>query len=349
MAIPVLFGIMLVTFSIARLIPGDPCTAILGEKATKEVCDRFMEENGYNDPLPTQFFRYMNEVIHGDFGDSIRYSRSVGEILIERLPTTIELGLASIIIAILVGIPLGVISAIKRNSIVDVGVMVFANIGISMPVYWLGLMLAYLFAIVLKGTPLWLPPSGRLTAGLLPVPFYEAFGWDLAEGSFKLVAAQFFSNMLIFNSLITKEWEVLKDVVVHLILPSLALSTIPMAIIARMTRSAMLETLRQDYIRTARAKGLREFLVIFKHSFRNALLPVVTIIGLQFGTIFAGAVLTETIFSIAGVGRMLYDSITARDYPIMQAFTLVIAAGYVLVNLIVDLSYVLIDPRIKLS
>ena len=227
--------------------------------------------------------------------------------------------------------------------------MVFANIGISMPVYWLGLMLAYLFAIVLKGTPLWLPPSGRLTAGILPVPFYEVFGWELAEGTFKLAAAQFFSNMLILNSLITKEWAVLKDVVIHLILPSLALSTIPMAIIARMTRSAMLETLRQDYIRTARAKGLREFLVIFKHSFRNALLPVVTIIGLQFGTIFAGAVLTETIFSIAGVGRMLYDSITARDYPIMQAFTLVIAAGYVLVNLIVDLSYVIIDPRIKLS
>jgi peptide/nickel transport system permease protein len=340
---------MLVTFSIARLIPGDPCTALLGEKATKEVCDRFMEENGYNDPMATQFFRYMNEVLHGDFGDSIRYSRSVGEILIERLPTTIELGLASIIIAIIIGIPLGVISAIKRNSIVDVGVMVFANIGISMPVYWLGLMLAYLFAIVLKGTPLWLPPSGRLTAGILPVPFYEVFGWELAEGTFKLAAAQFFSNMLILNSLITKEWAVLKDVVIHLILPSLALSTIPMAIIARMTRSAMLETLRQDYIRTARAKGLREFLVIFKHSFRNALLPVVTIIGLQFGTIFAGAVLTETIFSIAGVGRMLYDSITARDYPIMQAFTLVIAAGYVLVNLIVDLSYVIIDPRIKLS
>lgn len=349
MAIPVLFGIMLVTFSIARLIPGDPCTALLGEKATEEVCDRFMEENGYNDPVVTQFFRYMNEVLHGDFGDSIRYSRSVVEILIERLPTTIELGLASMIIAIIVGIPLGVISAIKRNSIVDVGVMIFANIGISMPVYWLGLMLAYLFAIILKGTPLWLPPSGRLTAGILPVPFYEVFGWELAEGTFKLAASQFFSNMLILNSILTKEWAVLKDVVIHLILPSLALSTIPMAIIARMTRSAMLETLRQDYIRTARAKGLREFLVIFKHSFRNALLPVVTIIGLQFGTIFAGAVLTETIFSIAGVGRMLYDSITARDYPIMQAFTLVIAAGYVLVNLIVDLSYVLIDPRIKLS
>ncbi|MGH0053450.1 MAG: ABC transporter permease, partial [Sphaerochaetaceae bacterium] len=234
-------------------------------------------------------------------------------------------------------------------SIVDVGVMIFANIGISMPVYWLGLMLAYLFAIVLKGTPLWLPPSGRLTAGILPVPFYEVFGWELAEGSFALAASQFVSNMLVVNSLITKEWEVLRDVLKHLILPSLALSTIPMAIIARMTRSSMLETLRQDYIRTARAKGLREWIVIFKHSFRNALLPIVTIIGLQFGTIFAGAVLTETIFSIAGVGRMLYDSITARDYPIMQAFTFVIAAGYVFVNLVVDLSYVLIDPRIKLN
>lgn len=349
MAIPVLFGILLVTFSIARLIPGDPCTAILGEKATVEVCDKFMEDNGYNDSIVIQFFRYMNEVAHGDFGESIRYSRSVGEILIERLPTTIELGLAAIVIAVIVGIPLGVLSAIKRNSLVDVGVMIFANMGISMPVYWLGLMMAYFFAIILKDTPLWLPPSGRLSAGILPVPFYEAFNWNLVEGTFALTMSQFFSNMLIFNSIITKEWEILNDVIRHLILPSLALSTIPMAIIARMTRSSMLETLRQDYIRTARAKGVREWLVIFKHAFRNALLPVVTIIGLQFGTVFAGAVLTETIFSIAGVGRMLFDSITARDYPIMQSFTFVIAAGYVIVNLVVDLSYVFIDPRIKLS
>lgn len=348
-SIPVVFGILLVTFVMARSIPGDPCKAMLGEKASAEVCERFTRENGLDQPIHVQFGIYMRDMLSGDFGDSIRYSRPVTSILLERLPTTIELGLVALFFAILIGIPAGIISAIRRNSVADVSVMIAANTGVSMPVYWLGLMLAYVFALLLRDTPFWLPPSGRLSAGVHAVPFYEVFQWDIVQGTATYVVLEFLANMYIPNSIITGDWEVLADVVKHLILPSVALSTIPLAIIARMTRSSMLEVLQQDYIRTARAKGLRQRAVVMKHALRNALLPVVTIIGLQVGTLFAGAVLTETIFGFAGVGRMLFEAITARDFPIVQAFTIVIAVGYVGANLLVDLSYVLIDPRIKLD
>jgi peptide/nickel transport system permease protein len=333
----------------ARSIPGDPCKAILGEKASAEVCERFARERGLDKPIPVQFGIYMQDIMRGDFGKSIRFSRPVTAILIERLPTTIELGVVSLIIASLIGIPLGVISAVKRNSAIDVITMVGANIGVSMPVYWLGLMMAYVFALLLKDTPFWLPPSGRLSAGLTAIPFFEVFQWELIEGTMRYSVADFFSNMVIFNAFITGNWEIFNDAVRHFILPSVALATIPLAIIARITRSSMLEVLRQDYIRTARAKGLLERLVILKHAFRNALLPIVTIIGLQVGTLFAGAVLTETIFGLAGVGRMLFEAITARDFPVVQAFTIVIAVSYVLINLLVDLTYVFIDPRIRLE
>jgi len=348
-SIPVVFGILLVTFVMARSIPGDPCKAMLGEKASAEVCERFTREHGLDKPIAVQFGIYMRDMLSGDFGDSIRYSRPVTTILLERLPTTIELGLVSLFIAVLVGIPAGIISAIRRNSAVDVSVMVAANTGVSMPVYWLGLMLAYVFALLLKDTPFWLPPSGRLSAGVTAVPFYEVFHWDVVEGTLRYTVLEFIANMYVINSIVSGNWELLGDVLTHLILPAVALSTIPLAIIARMTRSSMLEVLRQDYIRTARAKGLIERVVVMKHALRNALLPVVTIIGLQVGTLFAGAVLTETIFGFAGVGRMLFEAITARDFPIVQAFTVVIAIGYVGANLLVDLSYVFIDPRIKLD
>jgi peptide/nickel transport system permease protein len=349
LAIPVLFGILLVTFILARLIPGDPCKAILGEKATQEVCDRFVREHGLDQPIYVQLGIYIRDVLKGDFGDSIRFSRPVTIILIERLPMTLELGTIAIIIAILIGIPLGIISAVYNNSVVDVVTMVGANIGVSMPVYWLGLMLAYIFALYFKGTPLALPPSGRLTAGLTATPFYELQNIILEPESVKFHIYEFFANLYIFNSIITANWQVLGDVIKHMLLPSAALSTIPMSIIARMTRSSMLEVLGLDYIRTARAKGLPKRSVVIKHALRNALLPIATVVGLQLGTIFAGAVLTETIFGLAGVGRMLFEAITARDYPIVQAFTLVIAIGYVGMNLLVDISYIFIDPRIKLE
>jgi len=346
-AIPVLFGILLVTFSLSRMIPGGPCKAILGEKATQAVCDRFIHEHGFDRPIYVQFGSYMIDVMKGNFGESIRFSRPVALILIERLPMTIELGTFATIVATLIGIPAGIISAIRRNSGIDIGTMIFANIGVSMPVFWLGLMLAYVFALLLKGTPLWLPPSGRISAGLSPIPFYEVYNLAFEPESLKFYALEFIANHYILNSLLTGNWEVMKDAITHLILPTMALSTIPMAVIARMTRSSMLEVLGQDYIRTARAKGLLERFVILKHALRNALLPIVTIIGIELGVIFSGAVLTETIFGLAGVGRMLYEAITARDYPIVQAFTVVIAAGYVLINLLVDITYGFIDPRIK--
>lgn len=349
LAIPVLLGILIVTFALARMIPGEPCKAMLGEKATPEVCERFNVRYGFDKPITTQFGIYMRDILSGDFGQSIRFSRPVTIILIERLPLTLELGTIALIIAISIGIPAGILSAVKRNSIWDVFTMVGANMGVSMPVYWLGLMLQFAFAILLKDTFFQLPPSGRLAPGFVSVPFYEIWGWQFAEDTFRYHFLEFFSNMYIFNSLITGDWEILGDAIKHMILPAMALSTIPLAIIARMTRSSMLEVLKQDYIRTARSKGLKLNKVILKHAFRNALLPVVTIIGLQVGTIFAGAVLTESIFGLAGVGRILFEAITARDYPIIQAFTVVIAAGYVFINLVVDLSYVFIDPRIRLE
>jgi len=348
-SLPVLFGVLVVTFVLARLIPGDPCKAILGEKATVEVCEKFMRDKGLDQPILVQFGYYLNDLAHGDFGNSIRFHRPITDIFIERLPVTIELGFIALFLASLLGIPLGIISSLKHNSSVDVATMVGANIGVSMPVFWLGLMLMYLFAVLLRDTPLWLPPSGRLTAGVVAIPFYEVYDLNLAEGSSIYNLSEFFANMYIFNSLVSFDWEVLKDASRHLILPAVALATIPMAIIARMTRSSMLQVLGLDYIRTARAKGLAHRRVVLGHALRNALLPIVTVIGLQLGVLFSGAILTETIFSLAGVGRSLFEAITARDYPIIQGFTVVVAVGYITVNLLVDLSYAFLDPRIRLE
>ncbi len=350
LAIPVIFGILIVTFAIARLIPGDPCTAALGERATAEACEAFNIRMGLDKPITTQLGIYMRDILlRGDFGDSIRFSRPVSLLLIERLPVTIELGLAALFLAIAVGVPAGIISAIRRNSSIDVATMIGANIGVSMPVYWLGLMLAYVFAVLLKDTPFWLPPSGRLTAGILPTPFYEAWGWELTKDSFAYLVSDFFSNLVFFNAFITGQWPVIQDAIKHLILPAIALSTIPLAIIARITRSSMLDVLGREYVRAARAKGVIESKVVLKHALRNALLPIITIVGLQVGTLFAGAVLTETIFGFSGVGRALFDAITGRDFTVIQAFTVVIAIGYVGVNMLVDISYGFIDPRIKLQ
>ncbi len=348
-SIPVLLGILIVTFALARLSPGDPCTALLGEHATQRVCEQFIHRYGLDQPILTQLGIFLRDVFRGDLGDSIRYQRPVMLMLAERLPMTIELSLSALTLAVIVGIPAGILAAIKHNSKTDVATMVVANIGVSMPVFWLGLMLAYVFALLLQGTPLWLPPSGRLTAGLSAVPFYQAFGWQIEEGTGLFNFLEFLSNLYIVNSILTRNWPVLWDTIKHLILPSLALGTIPMAVIARMTRSSLLEVLGREYIRSARAKGLPYRTVVARHALRNALLPVVTIIGLNLGSLLGGAVLTETIFGLSGVGRALYEAITARDYPIIQAFTLAVAVGYVLVNLLVDISYTYLDPRVRLE
>ena len=348
-SIPVLIGILFATFALARLLPGDPCRAVLGERATDAICNEFLHRHGLDRPIPVQFAVYVNEIAHGDFGVSFRYSETVGQLLVERLPTTIELTFCALILSIIIGIPLGIISAVRHNSWVDVLTMTWANIGVSMPVFWLGLMLAFVFSLLLKGTPLALPPSGRLTAGVLAPTFAQVWGLKVPAQGFLAAAVEFISRLNILNAILTGNWSLLGDALKHLILPAMALGTIPMALIARMTRSSMLDVLDQDFIRTARAKGLRKNKVILKHAFRNALLPLVTVIGLELGGLLGGAVLTETVFSLSGMGRTLYDAITARDYGIVQAFTVVIAIFFVVLNLIVDISYAYLDPRIQLK
>ncbi|MBA3873535.1 MAG: ABC transporter permease [Chloroflexota bacterium] len=348
LAIPVLLGILIVTFALGRSIPGDPCRAMLGEKATDAVCKPFIEKMGLNKPIPTQFALYVTNIFQGNLGDSLRYGRPVTSLLVERLPVTMELAITALVFAIVLGIPLGILSAYRYNSKLDVATMVGANIGVSMPVFWLGLMLAFFFSVILKDTPFVLPPSGRLTAGANYTPFYISWGIAASEQTASGLLI-FISRLNILNSILTLNGQQFVDSARHLILPAIAVGTIPLSIIARMTRSTVLETLGQDYVRTARAKGLSEYRVVVRHAVSNALLPVITIIGLNFGGLIAGAVLTETIFGFAGIGKTLFDGITARDYAIVQGVTLVTAIAFVLINLLVDILYGYVDPRIRLS
>ncbi len=346
--LPVMLGVILVTFLIVRLIPGDPCITMLGERATPAKCEAFLERYGLNDNLGVQFVRYLENLAKGDFGDSIRFTRPVTTLIAERLPLTMELTLLAMFFSTTVGVLLGVISALKRNTIIDTITMIIANIGVSMPVFWLGLLLAYFFALTLKGTPFVLPPSGRFSAGLSPVDLAEFWNLENLTG-FKAFIIELMSNTVLVNVIITGDWPLFWDSLRHLILPALAVGTIPMSIIARMTRSSLLEVVGLDYIRAARAKGMTESRVIRKHAMRNALIPIVTIIGIETGSLLSGAVLTETVFNLPGFGTGLVSAILARDYPVVQGFTLVIATIFVLVNLIVDISYAYLDPRIRLD
>lgn len=344
--LPVLFGLIFIVFTLARLIPGDPCRAVLGERATDAVCNDFIHRYGLDQPIPIQFGLYLGQLARGDLGESIKHSQPVTELLIERLPTTIELTILALVFAVVVGIPLGLLSAYRRNSPIDVGSMIVANIGVSMPVFVLGLLLQFVFALLLKGTPFALPPSGRLSSGVEVMSLVEVWHLESVSGPLRGFL-DFVSRLYIPTSLITGQWGALGDTFRHLLLPMIALGTIPLAIIARITRSSLLEVLGLDYVRTARAKGLRERSVVIRHGLRNAILPVVTIVGLQLGGLLAGAVLTETIFNLAGVGRAVYDAITGRDFAVIQGFVLVTAAFYLLVNLLVDVSYAVLDPRVR--
>ncbi len=275
--------------------------------------------------------------------------------LIERLPTTIELATYSLIFASIAGVLLGLLSALRRNSRTDVSTMFVAILGVSIPIFVLALVLQFIFAVALPeitgnlfGTRIGLPPSGRLSPGLPYETIPQAYGLEDVGGLPRAIL-DFLSGILTFNFLVTFQWRQLVDAVQHLILPVIALGTISLAIVARITRSSLLEVLGLDYIRTARAKGVSDRNVLRKHAFRNAMLPVVTIIGLQLGLLLAGAVLTETVFNLTGVGRTMYDSIVGRDYIVVQAFTLIIALIYLTVNLVVDISYAFLDPRIRLK
>jgi peptide/nickel transport system permease protein len=348
LTIPVLFGIVFVVFALGRVLPGNPCVAALQERATPAKCAIFNHKIGLDKPIPIQFGIYLADLSRGDLGESIAQDRPVAEMIVERLPVTIELTVAALTMATILGIVLGVISASRRNSAADVATMVGANIGISTPVFVLGLILIFVFAVVLKGTPFALPPGGRMTAGITVIPLAESWGLTDMHGPLRPVI-DFVSNMYVVNTLITGQWGAFGDALRHLVLPAVALGTIPLAIIARMTRSSLLDVLGQDYIRTARAKGLGSRRVVLRHGLRNAILPVVTVIGLSLGGLLAGAVLTESTFGLTGIGKTITDAILGSDYTVVQGITLLTAFLYVTVNLIVDVSYAFLDPRIRLQ
>ncbi len=348
LVLPVLVGILFVTFAITRLVPGDPCFVMLGEKATVESCKDFNVRFGLDKSIPEQFVRYVTNLAQGDFGNSLKDHRPITTVISERLPMTIELTILAMLFSSTIGIIMGVIAALNRNSFIDTLTMLGANMGVSMPIFWLGLLLAYFFALVLKGTPFALPPTGRLSAAMSMVPLAKA--WGITDpGGVRGFFLALLSNSAILNGLLTGNYALTLDALKHLILPSLAVGTVSLSVIARMTRSALLEVLGQDYIRTARAKGLKYGTVIRKHALRNALIPIVTIIGIQTGGLLSGAVLTETIFSLPGVGSRMVDAILGRDYPVVQGFSVVIALIFVFSNLIVDASYAYLDPRVRVK
>ena len=336
--IPTLIGVTLVIFLFQRLIPGDPAVAMLGEHANAENVARIREQFGLDKPafldrdalaegdLPgffdSQYVRYFGRLLQFDLGDSIHRRIPIAETLKERFPATVELALLAMSISLIVGIPIGILSAARRNTLLDGTTMVGSLVGVSVPIFWFGIMEIMLFAVILK----WLPSGSRLSSGVVIKPI---------------------TNLLLLDSLLTRNWVGFSDALKHIIMPAVSLATIPTAIITRMTRSSMLDVLQEDYIRTASAKGLAEKVVLFRHALKNAFLPVITIIGIQAGYLLAGAVLTETIFSWPGIGKWVYDSILGRDYPIVQGVTLLVAIIFVLVNLLVDLSYAIIDPRIS--
>lgn len=322
MLIPVLFGMSLIVFFMIRLIPGDPAAAILGEKASPAAKAALTEQLGLDQPWYTQYVSYMGDLFKGDLGESLRTKAPISEEIFPFLAATFELALIAMIIAVVIGVNAGIISAWFQNSWFDYIAMILALIGVSMPIFWLGLMEQWIFALELD----WLPSLGRedIRNPIEPI-----------------------TNLFLLDTLIQGDFEKFGIAFKHLILPSIALATIPMAIIARMTRSSMLEVMRSDYIRTARAKGQKMFWVVYKHSLKNAFIPVLTTIGLQMGLLLGGAILTETIFSWPGIGRYIYEAIQFRDYPVVQSGVLLIATIFVLINLVVDLLYSVFDPRIK--
>jgi peptide/nickel transport system permease protein len=320
--IPVLLGVSILSFSLIQLAPGDPARTMAGEHASPQTIAAIREKYGLDKPVTTQYWIWLKKVLKGDLGRSIVSNERVTKEILDRFPNTLELTFFSMFIAIAVGAVAGIVSASRQYSALDYATMGIALFGVSMPVFWLGIMLMMIFGVFLR----WLPIGGRIDT---LIPFTRITG------------------LYLLDSVLAWNWRAFASSLRYLVLPSAALATIPMATIARVTRSSMLEVLRQDFIRTERAKGLPERSVIYKHAARNALLPVVTVIGLEFGLLLAGAILTETIFAWPGIGRYVVNAVRMRDYPAVQGCVLFFAFTFVVVNLLTDLLYVLIDPRIK--
>jgi peptide/nickel transport system permease protein len=320
--IPVLLGVSIIVFFMVRAIPGDPAQTLLGQQATQEQVQDLRAKMGLDKPVLVQYGVFLKGALTGDLGDSIATGRPVVTELLARFPATLELTAFAMFIAVLVGVPVGVISAVRQYSVLDKVTSVLALTGISMPIFWLAMILIVIFGVKLQ----LLPFPGRLSSG---------------------ISISAFTGLVLVDSLLTGNFVGFWDGLKHLILPALALGTIPMAVIMRMTRSSMLEVMSEDYVRTARAKGVVPRRVIFKHALRNAMLPTVTVIGLQVGLLMGGAIVTETIFSWPGVGQIAYDSIYRRDYAMIQGVVLYGALLFVLVNLVVDILYAVLDPRVR--
>ena len=323
LVVPTFLGITLLVFALLRLIPGDPVEALSGERGmTEERYTRLIQEFGLDRPLPVQYGDYVWKALHGDLGLSTITHEPVFAEFMARFPATVELSLVAMLFALALGIPAGIVAAVKRNTAWDYSVMGASLTGYSMPIFWWGLLLILTFSVTLG----WTPVSGRI-----------AIQYDIAP----------VTGFMLLDALIAGDRGAFRSALSHLILPSIALGTIPLAVIARMTRSSMLEVLREDYVRTARAKGAGRFRVVAVHALRNALIPVVTTIGLQVGTLLAGAILTETIFAWPGIGKWLVEAIHRRDYPSVQGGILMTATIIIAVNLIVDVLYGVINPRIR--
>ena len=321
--IPTFIGMTLVAFFLIRLVPGDPIETMAGERGIDAVRHAaLLKEYGLDRPVLVQYGIYIGRVLQGDLGKSIVTQAPVLKEFMALFPATIELAVCAILFALLIGIPAGILAAVKRNSILDHGVMGLSLTGYSMPIFWWGLLLILLFSVALDLTPV----SGRLDVKYFIEPT---------------------TGFLLIDSLLSTDKGAFRSTVAHLILPTIVLGTNPLAVIARMTRSAMLEVLGEDYIRTARAKGLSSLRIVSLHALRNALIPVITVIGLQVGVLFTGAILTETIFSWPGVGKWLIEAISRRDYPVLQGGMLLLGAVVMMVNLLVDVTYGIINPRIR--
>ena len=323
--IPTFIGMTLLAFFLVRLVPGDPIETMAGERGIDETRHAVLvKEYGLDKPILVQYGIYIGRVLHADLGKSMITQAPVMSEFAQVFPATIELATCAIIFALVVGIPAGILAAVKRNSVFDHGVMAISLTGYSMPIFWWGLLLILLFSVQLG----WTPVSGRVDVLYYVEPK---------------------TGFLLIDSLLSGEKGAFKSALTHLILPTIVLGTNPLAVVARMTRSAMLEVLGEDYIRTARAKGLSRWRVVGIHALRNALIPVITVIGLQVGVLFTGAILTETIFSWPGVGKWLIEAINRRDYPVLQGGMLMLGVVVMLVNLLVDVAYGIINPRIRTS
>ncbi|OYN93347.1 ABC transporter permease [Enemella evansiae] len=328
--IPVLLGLSLLLFAWLRALPGDPASALLGDKATPEAVARINAQYGFDQPIPVQYVTWLGQLIRGDFGSSPRTGQPVVGTFLERFPATVELSVAALIFAIVVGIPLGYFAAKRAGGILDTIAVTNSLIGVVIPVFVLAYLLKLVFAVGIPGLEFLavLPTSGRQNVRL---------------------DATHITNFYVLDGLLTREWDASWDAIKHLILPAIALGSIPLAAITRMTRASVLDVLNEDYVRTATAKGLPQGLITRRHVLKNAMLPIVTLIGLQTGALLSGAVLTEGVFAFNGIGSYLFEAISSLDYAVLQGFILFIAIIYALVNLVVDLLYGVFDPRMRVT